>query len=233
MLIPALRKCSTLAATQTDILLMIKFTTLLNSLFLFIALTSCGQTQKPFDNGSYIVDNSIKQQVDKKVKSYNGVNLSSMDVKLFENDSVIADTYSKGKSIDECMTFTTLEGDTINITGFAGMFAGFGYQIALFKDTCIIRHYAKSDAEIYKLHKNDSLEFGVSVPCKTYKLTLSHKPTFKKDEVLEGIIELTSEDYYEVANGDETKCKIKLTGYFRTAPLESVVDKYNKLKNKP
>jgi hypothetical protein len=207
--------------------------TLINFLFLLITLTSCGQTQKPIDNGSYIVDNSIRQQVDRKVKSYNGVTMSSMDVKLFENDSVTADTYSNGKSIDECMTFSVLEGDTINITGFAGMFAGFGYQIALFKDTCIIRHYAKSDAEIYKLHRNDSLEFGVSVPCKTYRLTLSKKPTFKKGEVLEGIIELTSEDYYEVANGNETKCKMQLTGYFKTDPLGSIDDKYNKLKNKP
>jgi hypothetical protein len=212
---------------------MTKFTILINFIFLLVAFSSCGQTQKPIDNGSYIVDNSIEQQVNKKVKSYNGVTMSSMDVKLFENDSVTADTYSKGKSIDECMTFTTLEGDTINITGFAGMFAGFGYQIALFKDTCIVRHYAKSDVEIYKLDKNDSLQFGVSVPCKTYKLTLSKKPTFKKGEVLEGIIELTSEDYYEVANGDETKCKIQLTGYFKTDPLESIDDKYNKLKNKP
>ncbi|MBL1162152.1 MAG: hypothetical protein D8M52_10630 [Chlorobi bacterium] len=211
---------------------MTKLTKFFSLIFLLVAITSCGQTQKPFDNGSYIVDNSIKQKVDKKVKSYNGVTMSSMDVKLYENDSVTADTYSKGKSIDECMTFTTLDGDTINITGFAGMFAGFGYQITLFKDTCIVRHYAKSDAEIYKLHKTDSLEFGVSVPCKTYKLTLSKKPTFKKGEVLEGIIELTSEDYYEVANRGETKCKIQLTGYFKTDPLESTEDKYLKTKDK-
>lgn len=195
-------------------------------------LSSCGQTSKPIDNGSYIVDNSIKSQVDKKVKSFNGVTMSSMDFKMYDNITLIADTYAKGKSIDECMTMATLRGDTINIVGFMGMFAGFGYQITLFKDTCIVRHFAKSDAEIYKLNKNDSLEFGISIPCKTYKLTLSKKPTFQKGEVLEGIIVLTSNEYYEVANGKESRYRMQLTGYFRTDPLESIDDKYNRTKDK-
>ena len=205
----------------------------LSFLTLFIiTFSSCGQKSKAVDNGAYIVDNSIKSQVDKKVKSLNGVTISSMDFRMYENDSLIGDTYPTGKSIDECMTMTTLQGDTININGFMGMFAGFGYQIVLFKDTCIVRHFAKSDAEIYKLQKNDSLEFGISVPCKTYKLTLSKKPTFKKGEVLEGIIELTSDNYYAVANGKESKYKMQLTGYFRTDPLESIDDKYNRIKSK-
>jgi len=198
----------------------------------FVTLTSCGQTSKPSNNSAYTVDNSVKAKVDKKVKSFNGVTMSSMDFRMYENDSLIGDTYAKGKSIDECMTMSTLQGDTINIVGFMGMFAGFGYQIELFKDTCIVRHFAKSDAEIYKLNKNDSLEFGVSVPCKTYKLTLSKKPTFKKGEIVEGIIELTSDDYYEVANGKESRYKMQLTGYFRTDPLESIGDKYNRTKSK-
>lgn len=185
------------------------------SSLLLIASGYCGQTPKSFHNGSYVVDPSIKATVDNKVKSFNGVTMSSMDFKMFENDSIVGDTYAKGKSIDECMIMVALDGDTINITGFMGMFVGFGYQIALFKDTCIIRHFAKSDAEIYKLNKTDSLDFGVSVPCKTYKLTLSNKPTFKKGDIVEGIIELMSEEYYEVASGNERKYKIQLTGYFK------------------
>src|SRR5688500_18726589 len=104
----------------------------------FITLSSCGQASKHVDNGVYTVDNSIKKQVDKKGKSFNCVYLSSIDFKMYQNDIVIGDTYTKGKSIHECMTMTTIQGDTINIIGFMGMFAGFGYQIALFKDTCIV-----------------------------------------------------------------------------------------------
>lgn len=205
---------------------MTNISTLFISTLLLIIFSSCGQIPKISENGVYVVDPSVKATVDKKVKSFNGMTMSSMDFKMYENDRLIVDTYSKGKSIDECMTMSTFQGDTINIVGFIGMFAGFGYQIALMKDTCIVRHFAKSDAEIYKLNKNDSLEFGISVPCKTYKLTLSKRPTFKKGEILEGIIELTSDDYYEVANGKESKYKMQLTGYFKTTPLESMVDKY-------
>jgi hypothetical protein len=201
------------------------------SALLLIALSSCGQTPNIIDNGAYIVDQSIKAKVDKKVKSFDGVTMSSMDFKMFENDSIVADTYDKGKSVDECMTMTSLDGDTINITGFMGMFAGFGYQIALFKDTCIVRHFMKSDVEIYKLNKTDSLTFGVSVPCKTYKLTLTNKPSFKKGDIVEGIIELMSNEYYEVANGNERRYKMQLTGYFKTDPLESTAEKYKKLSD--
>jgi hypothetical protein len=211
---------------------MINISTLFISTILLLALSSCGQTPKSIDNGAYVVDQSIKAKVDKKVKSFNGVTMSSMDFKMFENDRIVGDTYAKGKSIDECMIMTSLDGDTINITGFMGMFAGFGYQITLFKDTCIVRHFAKSDAEIYKHHKNDSLEFRVSVPCKTYKLTLTKKPKFKKGDIVEGIIELMSDEYFEVANGNERKYKMQLTGYFKTEPLESTEDKYKKMMDK-
>ena len=211
---------------------MTNISTLFISTLLLIALSSCGQTPKSFDNGAYVVDQSIKDKVDKKVKSFNGVTIGSMDFKLFANDSIVTDTYANGKSVDECMTMTSLDGDTINITGFWGMFAGFGYQIALFKDTCIVRHFMKSDAEIYKLNRTDSLTFGVSVPCMTYKLTLLNKPTFKKGDILEGIVELVSAEYYGVTNGNEQKYKMQLTGYFRTEPLASVEENYQKLKEK-
>ena len=117
----------------------------------------------------------------------------------------------------------------MNIWGFMGIFAGIGYQISLFKDTCIVTHFIKSDAKIYKLKKSDSLNFGVSVPCKTYTLTLANKPILKKRHVIEGIVELTSEDYYEVANGEEKKYSVQLKGYFKTGPLESSEEKNNKL----
>jgi hypothetical protein len=200
---------------------------LIISTLLLIAFTSCGQAPS-----AYVIDPSIKTLVHKKVTSFNGSTFTSMDFKMFENDSIVADTYTKGKSFDECLTQTSLDGDTINITGFTGMFAGFGYQIALFRDTCVVRHVIKSDVEIYKLNKTDSLAIGIFVPCVTYKLTLTNKPNFKKGDVLEGIIELISNEYYEVANGNERKYKMQLTGYFKTEPLESTEDRYKRMMDK-
>jgi hypothetical protein len=194
--------------------------------FLFSAR---GQTNQAII-GAYQVDSKVKEQIEQKVKTFNGVTMGSIDFKMYKNDSLIADTDTKGKSI-ECMTMTTLDGDTANITGFMGMFAGFGFQIALFGDTCIVRHFAKSDVEIYKLNKTDSLTFGISVPCKSYQLTLANKPAMKKGDIIEGVVKLSSEEYYEVSNGDESKYRIELVGYFKTEPLQSLDDKLKKLED--
>jgi len=192
--------------------------TFLTAAFFVMALGSCGRAPK-HTGSAYTIDPGIKTKVDPKIKSVSDLLMSSMDVKIFVDDSLVADTYAEGKMLDECMTRSSLDGDTIHISSFAGMFAGFGYQVALFGDTCIVRHFVKSDAEIYKLKKTDPPTFGIAVPCRSYKLTLVSRPTFKKGDVVEGIIELTSGEYYEVANGSERKYKIQLTGYFKTAPL--------------
>ena len=80
--------------------------------FFFVVLTSCGQVQKQPGNGAYIVDGAIKRKVDEKARTFFSKTISSMEVKAFENDSVILDTYSKGKSIDDCILISSLEGDT-------------------------------------------------------------------------------------------------------------------------
>src|SRR5690554_338825 len=201
-----------------------KKTTIFTFILINFLLSACGQTQTDVNKSAYQINSEIEEQIEQKIKTFNGVSMGSMDFKIYQNDSLIADTDSKGKSI-ECMLMTTLSGDTASILGFMGMFAGFGYQIDLFQDTCIVRHFAKSDAEIYKLKKTDSLTFGVSVPCKSYKLTLTEKPTIKKGEIISGIIELESEDYYEVSNGDENKYRVVLKGCFRTEPLQTLDDK--------
>ncbi len=170
-------------------------------------------------NAAYTINPAVKDEVAKKISSVNDIVLGAIDYKLYENDSLIIDSHSTGKS-GECFTMASLEGDTINITGFMGMFAGFGYTIALYKDSCVVRHFSKSDEAIYKLHKNDSLEFNVSVPCRSYSLTLAAKPVFKKRETVQGIIELISEDYYEAANGEEKKYRMQLKSWFRASPAE-------------
>jgi hypothetical protein len=196
-------------------------------LLLFACLFSCSHTGTTESNGAYSTNPTIRDEVAKKISSANDIILGAIDYKLYENDSLVIDSHEKGKSA-ECFTMASLEGDTISIISFMGMFAGFGYTIKLYQDTCIIRHFSKSNAEIYKLNKNDSLEFGVSVPCKTYSLTLAQKPTFKKGEAVEGIIELTSDEYYEVANGVERKYKMQLKSWFKTPPLESAAASLNK-----
>jgi hypothetical protein len=189
---------------------------------LLLAFSACGPGPAPIACKGYLVDKSVEQKVNSKIGAFHRKAQSFMDFKIYENDSLTWDSQETKKIRDQCMTMTTLEGDTINIVVFLGMAAGFGYQIALFRDTCMVVHFAKSDAEIYKLRENDSLEFGVNVPCKHYTLTLSERPNFKKGQVLNGVVDLDSENYFEVANGTEKRCRVQLTGYFRTDPVESL-----------
>ena|SRR5690554_1041917 len=206
-----------------------KNTVIFTLILIYFLFSACGQTKSDSFKNTYQFNSKIKKQIEQKVKTFNGVTMGSMDFKMYENDSLIVDSDSKGKSI-ECILNSNLSGDTVSITGFMGMFAGFGYQIKLYKDTCIVSHFATSDAEIYKLKKTDSLTFGVSVPCKSYSLTLTEKPTIKKGEIISGIVELESEDYFEVANGVENKYRVVLKGYFRTEPLQTLDEKYKNLK---
>ena len=206
-------------------------TTIFTFMLISFLFTAYGQTQSGSNESAYQINGEIEEQIEEKVKTFNGVTKGSMDFKIYQNDSLIADTDSKGKSI-ECLLMTNLTSDTVNITGFMGMFAGFGYQIELFNDTCLVSYFAISDAEIYKLNKTDSLTFGVSVPCKSYKLTLTKKPIIKKGEIISGIVELESEEYFEVANGDENKYRVVLKGYFRTEPLQTLDDKLKQLEKK-
>ena len=217
--------CGTLGAITKD--KMRHFRVCFFGLLLFTI--SCAQTDKNEHSYSLSIDGSVKGEVEKNLTTYDKVIMGGMKCKMFENDSLIADTYKRDKS-SECILFASIDNDTINIRGQIGMFDGFGYSITLVKDTCFVLYYIKSDTPTYKVNKSDSLTFGVSVPCESYKLVLTNTPTFKKGDVIEGIIELTSEDYYETSNEQERKYKIHLTGYFKTEPLQSTEDKLNALQ---
>lgn len=184
-----------------------------------IELSSCGQTSEPIEKGGYSIDSTIRKKIDKIVKSPDGQTRSSMEYKLYRDGSLVENTYTDNETHDPCYTMIFLDGETINMFAFAGETGDFGYRISLFKDTCKVGYFVKSKAPRYKLNRNDSLEDGINVPCKAYKLVLSEKPVFDKGTALEGIIELTSNDYYEVVSGQENKYKIQLRSYFRTNPI--------------
>ncbi|MBK7307655.1 MAG: hypothetical protein IPI88_11895 [Chitinophagaceae bacterium] len=57
----------------------------------------------------------------------------------------------------------------------------------------------------------------------SFKLTLVDKPLFNENEVIQGIIEMTSDDYYEITHDGEKSKKVQLTSYFKTKPLTSKI----------
>ena len=188
-------------------------------ILVLIAFTSCKQAPKPVDKRTYIIDSSITQLLDKKLNSPGEKIMTLTDIRLYKDDKLVEDTYTSGESIKEGVVMISLTGDIIYMYGFLGTYGSFGYNIVLFKDSCAVGYFAKSDSAKYKLKREDSLELGILVHCKTSNLTLPKKPKFQAGEFVEGIIELTSEDYYEVVNGKESRCRMQLKSYFRTNPI--------------
>lgn len=183
-------------------------------------LGACIQHKEPAPVAAYTVDSSIKAEVSKKVKAHSGEPTSSADIKIYEDDSLLFDSHNQGKSIENGTVIASQYNDTISIACDLGTLSGFGYKILLFKDTCIITHTIKYDADILRLHKNDDPVSQLNVPCTAYKLTLSRHPSFKIGESLDGIVEFTTADYYEDINAGKKKCRLQLKGWFRT-PTEA------------
>ena len=75
---------------------MIKHFTLIS--ILLFSLTGWSQAQE--DNIKYKVDSNIKETVDKQTRSTNDVALGQMEIKMFENDSLIIDTYGNDKKLE-------------------------------------------------------------------------------------------------------------------------------------
>jgi hypothetical protein len=192
-------------------------------LIIIISSYTHGQT---FIKTSYKIDTNIKYQVEKQIISFKGIPMfGHMDLKVFEDDSLIFDSYSKDKKI-QLMTMTSIKKDTIHIMGFAGMFSGVGFYLDIYKDTCVITGLVNTDMPIYKYNKSDtSLQKGLSVPCVESNLTLASKPRFSKNDTICGIIELSCKDFWEVENGDlkngkQKKQRFQLKAYFKTGEIK-------------
>jgi hypothetical protein len=189
-------------------------------LSLSIFIFSCIDSQNT-SNQEYKIDAGLTGEIKEQASLTNGVSMGKMEVKMFENDSLIVDTYDKEKKI-EFITMSNLGNDTIRITGFAGMFAGFGFYLDISNGGYDLTCLAKSDVPIYKYNEQDTtLSFGLSVPCYQTSLTLTAKPIFENGETISGYLELKSNDFWEESNGESKKYKMELRAYFRTEELKS------------
>jgi hypothetical protein len=175
-------------------------------------------------NRAYIVDSSIVQKVEKKVRLVDGGMWVTIDFRVYQEDSLIYDTHANGKS-SKALAVTGFQGDTVRIV-VPELFAGFDYEIILSKDTGIVKYsvFSSQVAVRYKLHENDGLQTRLAVPVKNYTLRLSKKPAFSKGEVFDGIIELTSEDYYRVRDGEQSRYRMELTSYFRKPEVDKFME---------
>lgn len=195
---------------------------LLSLILLFAVFGACAQVPALPKVQVYKIDARIKDTVAQKVWLSDGTAYSTIDLKIFMNDSVVLDTYADRKSLEEAIALTRLHGDTLSITGSSKLYVYFSYRIDLFKDTCIVSVVTTSDIKDLKLKMKDPLTDSIRIRSTGYYLMLAKKPTFKKDEIVEGVIDLAGADFYQVVDGKTLKYNINLKSYFSTRPWHDV-----------
>ena len=187
---------------------------------MLICLASCGQSSLP-----YTIDSTIDNTVDENIKSTMTQALNAIKSIETINDTTKLENFGLGKNLD-AITDAYLSNDTIYlISTLAARDATFGYKVILTKKSVIVNYFAIADENVFKFKKSDKPERKISFECPINKLTLSQKPEFKTGETIEGVLELTTNDYWTGSNETETKIKKQLTGYFKTK-LKNVTDRY-------
>ena len=187
------------------------FQNLLFTSCLLISITSSGQKDPPF-----IVDSTVSTIVDENIKLTDFPASSTMKSTMTINDTTFAENYGFGKNLG-AVTQASLRHDTIFITSFLmAREATFGYKIILTRDSCTIKYFSLADEDIFKINKADKPSHLISFICQTNKLTFSRRPQFKIGELIEGVVELATNDFWSYNKGQNTKVKVKLTGYFKT-----------------
>ena len=190
----------------------------------FLCPLSCTSQQDNIKPGKYLVDKNILQKVEKFVKNEEGMLVGQMDIRVLENDKEVQNTFGTDKKVS-FFTTTNISNDIIMISAHAGMFAGFGFELYIWKDSCVVLFdIATDDPDIYKLNKTDSTyKTGVQVPTISSKVILSRTPDPKgisKSNPLEVCVELESGEFYEKSERNEDKkLKFFITAYFKTEDI--------------
>ncbi|MEP7228723.1 MAG: hypothetical protein ABI691_00645 [Ginsengibacter sp.] len=166
---------------------------------------------------TYIADSTIKMTVDKNIELTDFPASTSINFKEILNDSIYSDNYTTGKNFG-AITKAVLSNDTIFITSFLmARKASLGYKIILTNGSCLIKYFSLADEDIYTTDTIDRPKYLIYVSCQTTKLIVAQRPQFKTGELIEGMIELTTNDFWSFNNGHNTKVNVKLKGYFKTS----------------
>lgn len=191
---------------------------IIQTVILLVFVVSLCQGQTLLKKVSYSTDKKIELDQKKVVFVDSGVLKKSMKIRVFWDDRVFFNNYDDDKALD-CFTLSTIKNDTISIVGYMNGMLGYGFNLKLIGDSCIIATYALSDGEIYKRNPSDkSYTDFIELPGTVQKVVLSKKPMFKKGEVLTGHVQLKSVPFYY--KDLEGKFTIEIAAYFKTAPLK-------------
>ena len=186
---------------------------ILISILALTFIESLAQSKTSLAPKLYSVDKLIDIPLKKFSWADTGTLKNSMTIKVLWNTNSFFD-----QTLD-CYTKSFLIKDTIYITGYMIGELGWGFQLVLYKDSCIAASFGLSDDKVYKYSKSDTDSISyILLPNASQKVVLSKKPAFQNGEIIAGAIELKSIPYYyTILDG---KFTIDLKAYFKTAALK-------------
>lgn len=163
---------------------------------------------------TYKVDESLRKEVENNTGDMNGVPIGKFELRIYENDVLTFDNFGDEQK-GELFFMTSYQNDTISIIGIAGFTMALGFYLDLYRNNYELTYMIKSDAEIYKYNEDDAKAYHkLSVPCSYTSCTLTSKPTFKTEDIVSGVVELKSNDFWDLANGRKNKYRVELKAYF-------------------
>lgn len=206
---------------------------ILTFILLSMSLVSLGQNAK-HDSKSFAIDKHIEKEVESKISESQFGEIekdvliyeNTLIIDYFENDSLTISTKGKDKKV-VFKSFFYNYNDTLTIDGAYGLFEGVGFSIKIKNNKATVYHMLASDEfPSYSINENDSLEYRIEVPCTNTKLTLSKRPKLKNGEIIYGMVEFESENYYqsgpmsdEKEIGPRKKIRMNMKIYFKSMYL--------------
>jgi len=190
------------------------------AIFLLSLLSFCCKSERVEEMPKYKVDESLKEEVERNTGEMNGVPVGRVELKMYVDDVLTFDNFGDEEK-GELIFMTAYEGDTICITGFAGFAIALGFYLDLHGDTYELTYLVKSDMETYKYNEDDEqIYYKLSVPCSYTSCILTSKPTFAKDDIVSGVVELKSNDFWYMSNGEKSKYRVELKAYFSAKHID-------------
>jgi hypothetical protein len=188
----------------------------LSGLFLIILLLiSCSSGDGVNNKAEYKIDPGITTEVAENTRKEDKLDIGSMEIRYYEDDSLVSETFSNEKSVPFWI-MQEHSTESIQIDGVVGMFDAWGIHLELDKTKFSVAYFSGADFGIYKKQKSDTvLSPGIYLKCKHPSLTLQAYPQFEDGEEISGIIEFQTPEYWEVSNGKEKKVRIEGRAYFR------------------
>lgn len=190
------------------------------TLILVLISYSCSNGQNKNDIDGLIIDPNIKSKVEKHIveepelEGFGGsmqVYKNSLYIESYENDILVFSSTDFSKKLP-FKSFYLWNNDTLRINGAYGLFGGIGFYIKIADKKAQLFHLLSSDDfPTYAYKENNSLLMRLEVPCSNTKIVLSEIPDSTKNQIIYGLVEFKSDDFYSVSGafleGEEAKRK--------------------------